>query len=164
MCPFLYKFGVVYVMVCGLVLIFIDGGWAMDIKRRWAIVVRGKVRKFLQDNWIWKTSCSVFLPFIAKCQKDTKQEGWVWRWISTCFDSWVCVIFLPISTWNWQDTLRSVLQKIHDLQHIFYLKYFWKFSHDYRKMLLEVPISWHQSLDPPPQPTVYERLLILSSK
>lgn len=157
------QWGVAYVMAYGLVLTFMD--WH---KEGGELIVKGKVRKFLQDNWIWKTSCNIFSSLYCQIAKGPMQRGWRWNWISTFFDLWVCVTFLPISTRNWQVTLKFVLQMIHNLQHIFYLKDFWKFSsHDYWKMLLEVPSPWHQVLGPPLSPLradfgVYERLLILS--
>lgn len=109
------QWGVAYVMAYGLVLTFMD--WH---KEGGELIVKGKVRKFLQDNWIWKTSCNIFSSLYCQIAKGPMQGGWRWNWISTFFDLWVCVTFLPISTRNWQVTLKFVLQMIHNLQHFLF--------------------------------------------
>lgn len=130
----------------GLVLAFTD--WH---KEGGELVVKGKVRKFLQDNWIWKTSCNTFSSLYCQIAKGPYARRWEAK--LNFFDLRVCVMFLPISTWHEHVTLRFVLQMVHNLQHTFYLKDFWKISsHDYWRMLLEVPNPWHQSLDLPLHP------------
>lgn len=58
------QWGVAYVMAYGLVLTFMD--WH---KEGGELIVKGKLRKFLQDNWIWKTSCNIFSSLYCQIAK-----------------------------------------------------------------------------------------------
>lgn len=112
-------------------------------------VLRGKVRKCLQDNWIWKMDCSISSFLYCQYRKDSMQGGWTWS--SICF----CRLGFVLRSFPFPPEIDMVPSNLCCT--IYNQFSIWRisenFSHDYWKILLEVPISWHQSWAPPSQPT-----------
>lgn len=55
-------------------------------------VLRGKVRKCLQDNCIWTMDGSISSLLYCQYRKDSMQGGWVWSSISVFVDLGLCYV------------------------------------------------------------------------